>query len=134
MNQNTFKKGDRVAENFAKFNPEEDDVAYGIVEAVSSNGDCLVKWDSKWRDTKYVPCSNLLSEDEALQKWSRLEAEFSVFEKQIQEKINQAVQTIHEAAELAKSQNYQLSELYDSVYPLKGALRKMGWNTSSLSC
>jgi hypothetical protein len=129
-----FKVGDRVAEVFEKYNPEEDDTYYGVVEAISSNGQLLVKWDSSWHKTGYVSSDDLMPEAEAITKFSVLEAEFNLVQDQVIEKMNEAAQAITEASEIAKAQGLELPNLYDAYRPLYRAMDAAGWQTSSFSC
>jgi hypothetical protein len=130
---NQFKKDDRVAE-ITRFNPNEDCVPYGIVTAVSSNGDCLVKWDSGWRSEKYVSAAQLMSETESIAFHSKLEAEFKILKDQIVDKMKEAANAIKEAAALADTFECNLNKIDDVTDPLYRAMDSAGWRTSSFDC
>jgi hypothetical protein len=41
---------------------------------------------------------------------------------------------IKEADVLAKKQNKELRVFYNALYPLKSAMKSVGWNNSSFNC
>lgn len=137
---NTFKVGDRVVlpeySNLESYNEYEDDCTRGEVTGVNSNGKITVKWDSSWQ--KPNPSSHdadeLMTEVEADDILSKLEAEYEAWAAPIREKMEQAALLLKEAGGLAQGQNKHITELHDIIEPLMSAMRGVGWSTSSLSC
>lgn len=135
----TFSVGDRVV--WVKYSnlktwDEYEDTTRGTVKTVDTEGRLSVKWDDKWHNEKPVKLSPdaLISEEEANQIRSKLEAEYEVWAGPIREKMQQAGQLLAEAGELAAKQKKDLAEMHEIISPLLEAMDDLGWSTSSLSC
>lgn len=109
-----------------------------ISEVPGSPGLIMVEWDGRWQGDKTVitkvPVQNLCLETEAIQKESQLDLEFANLEAELSEKLEAAASLIAEAAKIASDHGEVLSELSEANYPLVGAMRRAGWNTSSWNC
>lgn len=136
----TFEVGQRVvlveASNLETFNPDEDDSTRGVVKSVDDPSKPLVKWDNSWRkpNPEKVSAEGLITEAEADTILSKLEEEYEAWATPIREKIKESAKLLQEAGQLADNQNQDLAQLHDLVGPLIGAMRSVGWRTSSLSC
>lgn len=120
-----------------KYNPDEDDLERGVIEAVSQkHGKVLVKWDSTWRkpNIEEVDILSLISEDEAEKKMSILEKDYEVWAGAAREKCEAAAALIAEAAEITKAHGQVLGEMYDVNHVIKSAMGGAGWRTSSWNC
>ncbi len=140
---NKFKQGTRVIRYFEKFNINEDVRDYGSTitdpqsDALSGKEKVYVKWDSSWYrpNPQEVLTENLMLEDEGNKKYALLEEEFTKYEIQINQKMQEAAALICEANVLAEQAGAgSLQELWESTRPLKSAMDSSGWNTSSFNC
>ena len=137
----TFQVNDRVVwverSNLKSHNEyEDDDCTRGVVKAVGEGGLVTVKWDSKWMEprTQSIHSNKLISEAEANQILSKLEAEYEAWAGPIKAKIKEAAKLLDEAGDLADDQNRNLAEMHEVVGPLIRSMDNLGWRTSSLSC
>lgn len=120
-----------------KYNPEEDDLWRGVIEAVSQkHGKVLVKWDMTWRkpNLEEMYLDSLISEDEADKRMSILEKDYNVWASQAKAKCQAAAELIAEAAEIAKAHGQELGHMSDINYIIKSTMGNSGWRTSSWNC
>lgn len=136
----TFEVGQRVvlvaASNLKEWNEYEDDTTRGVVKSVNKEGLITVKWDNSWRtpNPSEHTANRLISEAEANEIRSKLEAEYEVWAGPIREKMKLAAKCLAEADELATKQKKDLAEMHELTGPLIKAMDDIGWRTSSLSC
>lgn len=131
-----FTVGQRVCRKFSEHNQYEDDREYGeIVGLNEKRGTFLFESEWDWRNprTTEVKADDLMTEEEAEKLYNELEAEFKKVADQVAVHIKIAAEALEKANAVAGAANYNLSEL-DAASPLMRAMRKCGWNTSSLSC
>jgi hypothetical protein len=120
-----------------RFNPDEDDLWRGVIEAVSQkHGKVLVKWDDKWHrpNIEEVDLLTLISEDEANQRRSVLEKDYAVWSAVARERCEAAAALIDEAAAITEAHGQVLGEMYDVNRCIKTAMGDAGWRTSSWNC
>lgn len=120
-----------------KYNPEEDDLWRGVIEAVSQkHGKVLVKWDMTWQkpNIEEVDLLSLISEDEANQKMSILEKDYAAWAGAAREKCKEAAALIDEAAAITEAHGQELGQMYDVNSSIKRAMGSAGWRTSSWNC
>ena len=138
-----FEVGSRVVDvtrsNLKTHDEYEDggDVTRGAVVSLVEEGlKAKVKWDSKWIEprTSTIEVKNLISEEEANQILSKLEAEYESWAGPIREKLKAAGALLIEANDLALAKKRDLTEMHDLVGELTSAMDDIGWRTSSLSC
>lgn len=134
--------GTRVMKSPKKWNPHDDTSVRGatiapvVKDPLSGKEKVYVKWDSKWRspNPEEVLVESLLLEEEGDKRLSELEAEYNKVAEQVSEKMSAASALVGEAATLAKTAGFNLSEMYDECYPLMRSMSSAGWSTSSMSC
>ncbi len=146
-----FKIGDRVAKATAKFyedeyssaqdvplyyNPDGDGLRVGEVTDISAKGKITVKWDGSYGRTETLEAKDLMTEEAGKARYSELEAEFSVIEKQVAEKVKEIAVAIREADALSRKVGKPLAQMgYEIIYRnLYDAMDDAGWNTSSFGC
>lgn len=127
----------KLAAALQRYNPEEDDLWRGAIEAISKkHGKVLVKWDSKWQkpNIEEVDLLSLISEDEANIKMSVLEKDYAVWAGAAREKCEAAAELINEAAAITEAHSQELGHMYDVNSSIKSAMGSAGWRTSSWNC
>lgn len=146
-----FKIGDRVANATSRYyeneysdaeivplfyNPDGDGLRLGEVTDISAKGKITVKWDGSYGRTETLEAKDLLTEEEGKARYSELEAEFAVIEKQVAAKVKEIAQGIREANALSKKVGKPLAQMgYEIIYrDLYKAMDDAGWNTSSFGC
>lgn len=151
MKKVKFAVGDRVAETFKRYEGEySDEPAKGTVVALGTNTSVMVKWDDDWKNrpalSNYgdptdevapisVNISGLMSEKEADEKFSKLEAEYNKVADEIKLKLKVAAQAIRDSNKLAKKLGIDsLHDMYDVHDSLYRAMDSAGWNTSGFGC
>lgn len=147
----TYKIGDRVAKATCKFyqneyseaeivplmyDPDGDGLRLGEVTDISAKGKITVKWDGSYGRTEILEAKDLMTEEEGKVRYSELEAEFTVIEKQVAAKVKEIAQGIREANALSKKVGKPLAQMgYEIIYrDLYKAMDDAGWNTSSFGC
>ena len=134
---NKYEVGDRVVEDFDKWNPDEDDTERGeVVGENAKNGHVFVKWDSDWRkpNPSEADPANLIPEKDADAKLSQLEKEYNEVATAAYEKVKAAADLLNEASSLVNARGLELADMYDTVRPMMHAMRNAGWRTSALHC
>lgn len=142
MSEKTFEVGQRVVwtekSDLTTHDEYEDgnDLARGEVKSINKDGTFSVKLDGTWHKPNPVKliASALITEVEAEEILSKLEAEFEVWAGPIRKKLKQAGKLLKEAGELADKQGRDLTEMWDITGPLISAMDEIGWRTSSLTC
>jgi len=128
-----FKIGDRIGKGNVPFE-EYQKVELGTIIDIDHDGNLSIKWDYDSSICRITAPYNLLSEEEARQRWSLLEIEWTQLNKAIEEKLTAAGKLVDEAKDLAKNNGQDLFHMWDAVQPLMTSLRNVGWSTSSLRC
>ncbi len=146
-----YKIGDRVAKATSQYyeneyssaetvplyyNPDGDGLRLGEVTDISAKGKITVKWDGSYGRTETLEAEDLMTEEAGKARYSELEAEFSVIEKQVAAKVKEIAQGIREANALSKKVGKPLAQMgYEIIYrDLYKAMDDAGWNTSSFGC
>lgn len=149
--QHEFKIGDRVAKATATYyedeysdgkevpiyyDPDGDGLILGEVTDVSTKGKITVKFDGSLRGTEVLEAKDLMTEKDGKARYSELETEFAVIEKQVAAKVKEVAKGIREANKLAKKTGRPLAQMsYEIIYrDLYSAMDDAGWRTSSFGC
>ena len=100
-------------------------------------------WVVDWGYPSIYFCNEdeILTEEEYLaleqkhaEEKARMDAEFGEARALITDQLNQAADLITSATALARQSKHHLADLYDETYKLIGAIKNVGWRSSSLSC
>lgn len=142
MSEKTFEVGQRVVwterSDLTTHNEDEDggDVTRGVVKSISDDGIYSVKLDGGYHKPNPVKLSadKLITEVEADEILSKLEAEFEAWAGPIREKLKQAGEFLKEADKVANEHGRELHQMWDIIDPLTSAMEDIGWRTSSLTC
>ncbi len=146
-----YKIGDRVAKATARFyeneyaeakvvplyyDPDGDGLRLGEVTDISAKGKITVKWDGTYGRSETLESKDLMTEEAGKARYSELEAEFAVIEKQVAAKVKEIARGIREANALSKKVGKPLARMgYEIIYrDLYKAMDDAGWNTSSFGC
>jgi hypothetical protein len=143
MKKKVFKIGDRVGK-IDQYNDDEDKVAklrydfdnepsFGVISELEFDNQVIVKWDQDSFMEK-VNVNLLFLENDLKTKWSKLEEEFYMIEKEVENKLKEAGKILKEANKLAKKTGRDLAEMYDAVSPLINVMDSCGWRSSSWGC
>ncbi len=141
-----FTVGMRVARTKKRYNPNEDDSHYGVVDAVSTSfpDKVFVKWDASWMNNnrgrdwnscmEEVSASSLVPEEEAKTKEAELEKQFREVSQKAAAKVKEAALLIREANQMAVDIGLNLHDMHNAISPLISAMDVSGWNSSSWGC
>lgn len=132
--ENKFKIGDRVSLANVRFHYEEAYDASGAVTDVSAQGKIFVTWDNRYVKDSVHDASQLISEEEAHQKWDALEKEWDDLSSQVKQLLTDAQTIVEKASVLADSKGFEIKDLHDANSPMYSMIRLAGWRTSSLGC
>lgn len=160
-----FVEGQRVATMLDENEDFTSKIRYGgeygdepefgkVVDIDLPNGKVKVLWDKDYLNDYSEPINkttgkkskpirvaveidpkDLLTEEEAKEKFASLEKEYDTVAKEVRAKLTEAGKLVKEANKMAKKAGVDsLAEMYDAVDPLVDAMDACGWRSSSWGC